>query len=264
MRVRGIKKFSLYYTVILTLPLFATSCYNRHATYFKDIPDSITQQVVMPAAEFKEPVIQSNDNLLITVKTLDQLISTSGNGTSQSVQANPALSGYLVDKDGYVHVPLVGQVLVRGLTSSEARKKIAEEASKYYNNPEVNVRIINYEVAIYGEVAHPGIFTFPSEKVNVMEALATAGDITVYGRRKNVLLTREENGQRIFTRLNLNSSDLFKSPYYYLKQRDQLYVEPTKSKVVLSDNLFLRDLSIVTSLISVASLLLILRNNSAK
>ena len=98
-------------------------------------------------------------------------------------------------------------------------------------DPIVNVRYLNFRVTVLGEVAHPTVVSVPSEKISILEALGLAGDLTIYARRDNVLLIREENGNKTIRRINLNSSEILASPYYYLKSNDILYAEPNKAKV---------------------------------
>ena len=126
---------------------------------------------------------------------------------------------------------------------------------KYLTEPIVNVRLLNYTITVLGEVAHPATYTIPGEQITLIEALGMAGDLTVYGKRENVLLVREEGGKRMFIRLNLNSSDLFKSPYYYLKQKDALYIEADNSKFTALDNGFYRKATLVISVLTLATLI---------
>ena len=114
----------------------------------------------------------------------------------------------------------------------------------------MNVRLMNNKITILGEVAHQGIYSIPSERISIIDALGMAGDLTIYGKRENVLLIREENGERKFVRLNLNSSNLFQSPYFYLKQNDAIYVEPNKKKVNESDLASVRRVAIITSIVT--------------
>ena len=98
-------------------------------------------------------------------------------------------------------------------------------------DPIVTIRFLNFKVTVLGEVAHPNVITVPSERISLLEAIGLAGDLTIYAQRDNVLVIRDEDGKKITHRLNLNSTELFNSPYYYLKSNDVVYVEPNKSKV---------------------------------
>jgi polysaccharide export outer membrane protein len=144
------------------------------------------------------------------------------------------LQTYLVDNEGNIQFPIIGQVHVGGLTKAEAEKMIEEKIKPYMSEAEkpiVTVRIPGYQISVIGEVARPGTFTVSREKITVLEALAQAGDLTIYGVRNNVQLIREDaNGQKAIYFLNLNDANIINSPYYYLQQNDVLYVTPNKVK----------------------------------
>ncbi|HVW99346.1 MAG TPA: polysaccharide biosynthesis/export family protein, partial [Candidatus Babeliaceae bacterium] len=157
----------------------------------------------------------------------------------------------LVDKNGYVDIPLAGKIKVGGLTTSEARDAITKVATTYFVNPVVNVRIINFKVTVIGEVMRPGQYTIQDEKASILDAIGMAGDLTIFAKRENVLLIRTVNNDKEFIRFDLNSSDLFKSPYFYLKQGDVIYVEPNKSKAATTDAAQARNISVITSISTV-------------
>ena len=146
-----------------------------------------------------------------------------------------------------------------GLTIKEAENLIREKLQPFLKEtPIVTVRMMNYKISVLGEVAKPGTFTISNEKVNVLEALAMAGDMTIWGIRDNVKLVREEeNGKREIILLNLNQADIVDSPYYYLQQNDILYVSPNKTKAKNSDTGQSTSLwvSATSILVSIASLL---------
>src|SRR5699024_1514139 len=123
-----------------------------------------------------------------------------------------------------------GKVKLAGLTTFQAQDLIKQKASVVYATPNVQVRFANFKVTILGDVTRPAAYTLSNERVSVLDALGLAGDLTIFGKRENVLLIRDDNGKKDFARLNLNSKDLFNSPYYYLKQNDVIYVEPNKGK----------------------------------
>lgn len=144
------------------------------------------------------------------------------------------LMPYLVDNDGFINYPMVGRLQVGGLTKSEAEKLIAEKIRPYLaesENPIVTVRMSSYSVSVLGEVARPGSFQVSREKITILEALAQAGDLTIYGVRDKVKLIREDaTGKKQIVTLNLNDANIVNSPYYYLQQNDVVYVEPNKVK----------------------------------
>jgi polysaccharide export outer membrane protein len=190
-------------------------------------------------APFQEPTIQPDDILSISIFTIDpvssmvvnQLSSQSLGGiVSTSSSTNPSANGFLVDKNGEIQLSVIGKVKLLGLTTFQARDLIQDIAGKSYNSPNVQVRYSNFKITILGEVLRPATFTVPNEKLTVLDALGLAGDLTIYGKRENVLLIREQNGEKTFARLNLNSADIFNSPYFYLRQNDVIYVEPSQGK----------------------------------
>jgi polysaccharide export outer membrane protein len=158
-------------------------------------------------------------------------LPTTGNNT---VIADKIDNGYLVDKNGFINFPVIGKISLVGMTKEEATDKMTDLIKTQVKNPIVNVRFINFKVTVIGEVQKPATFITETEKINVLEALGLAGDMTVYGRRENVLVIREKEGVRTTTRLNLNSKSVFSSPYFYLQQNDIVYVEPN-NKVKTAD-----------------------------
>jgi polysaccharide export outer membrane protein len=166
-------------------------------------------------------IFNAPNNSINTINTL----TTLGTGT---------LAGYLVSPDGNIQFPVIGTISVLGKTKSELGSYISTELKerKLLIDPIVNVRFLNFRVSVLGEVTRPGVFTIPNEKLNILEALGLAGDITIYGKKENVLLIREDdNGQKVIKRLNLNSQEIFNSPYYFLRSNDVIYVEPSKDRV---------------------------------
>jgi len=147
------------------------------------------------------------------------------NNTS-GIIASKVNEGYLVDKSGYINFPVIGKVMLAGLTKEEAIEKMMNEIKAHVKNPIVNIRFLNFKVTVIGEVNTPSSFQVSSEKINVLEALGLAGDMTQFGNRTNVLIIREKDGLRTTARLNLNNKDVLNSPYFYLQQNDIIYVEP--------------------------------------
>lgn len=179
-------------------------------------------------------------------------------GNSQ-LSVQPVLQPYLVDNEGKINFPVLGELKVGGLTKKEAEQLIIEKLKPYIKEtPIVTVRMVNYKISVLGEVAHPGTFTINNEKVNLLEALAMAGDMTVWGLRDNVKLIREgaDGKQQIIT-LDLNSAETILSPYYWLQQNDIVYVTPNKAKARNSDigNSTSLWFSATSILVSLASLL---------
>ncbi len=155
-------------------------------------------------------------------------------GSNQNIlQSQPALQTYLVDNEGYIDFPVFGKIKVEGLTRSDLEtllhKKLASAFSK--ESPIITIRITNYSVNVLGEVQRPGRFETSNDRLTIFEALALAGDLTIYGKRDNVKVLREKaDGTKQYITLNLNDKNIIYSPAYYLEQNDVVYVEPNKSK----------------------------------
>lgn len=225
---------SFYFLLIV---LVSASCTNtRKATYFSGQQTGSFQPPAMP-----KPIIQNNDLLSITVSSLNPEASavfnqpggaTNNSNTQPTATTTPA-NGYLVDGEGYIQFPFLGTVKAAGITKDELKDKLTKALvdKKLLVDPIITVRFLNFKVTVLGEVAHPTVVTVPSESITLLEALGLAGDLTIYAQRDNVLVIRDEDGKKVTHRLNLNSTELFSSPYYYLKSNDVVYVEPNKAKV---------------------------------
>ena len=186
-------------------------------------------------------------------------VATQNNVAITSTTSQPILQQYLVDNDGKINFPVLGELRVGGLTEKEAEQLIVEKLKPYIKEtPIVTVRMVNYKISVLGEVARPGTFTISNEKVNLLEALAMAGDMTVWGVRDNVKLIRESaDGKQEIITLDLNSAETILSPYYWLQQNDIVYVTPNKAKARNSDigNSTSLWFSATSILVSLASLL---------
>lgn len=209
------------------------------------------------------PKIQPNDILTIVVKAADPRVTAPFNPISSmtsnnlSTQTDLAIRPtYTVDNNGDITLPMLGKVHVSGLTRIEAIEKITTELSGYIKDPGVNINFNNFRVSVLGEVAHPGSFIMPTERVTILEALGMAGDLTIRGLRDNVMLIREVNGHKTMHRLDLTKQNTLNSPYYYLAQNDVIYVEPNKaqinnSKLGANSNIIISVASLLITVISV-------------
>ncbi len=247
---------------IIFISALSFSCSKRNLVYFSDIDLNSTYKV--PTATSAEPRIQEDDLLSITVTSLNAesnmlfnagVLTPSGE-TGNTVISNPINENYLVDKNGYINYPVIGQINLNGLSKLEAIEKMTGLLKEYVQDPIINIRFMNFKVSVIGEVQKPSTFIIPTEKVTILEALGLAGDMTAYGRRENVLIIREKNGERSATRINLNDKDVLESPYYYLQQNDVVYVEPYKTKAIQSDT-NPRTIAFISSLLSIATIVLI-------
>ncbi len=246
-------------TAILTG--FSSCVTSKKTLYFQDVPDTIASNhpyIIDSVTKFVNPVILPNDLLAITVQTIQQ--SESSTPIQPTKGIFDPLSGFLVDKNGNIEISLIGFVKVGGLTTSEARELIKEKAKEYYKEPVVNVRIANFDIYFLGEITLHGPISFPNEKVNILEALASAGDVPLTAKRNNLLLIRTVGDKKELVRFNTLNTDMFRSPYFYLRQRDIIYVEPTKYRIQTSDNRLTRAIGIIGGIISVSTLILSLRS----
>lgn len=214
------------------------------------------------------PKIQPDDILSIRVSSLSAEANEIFNAPSIPVGAGASASGYtpgatlqqpvgfLVDAQGHIEVPLVGRVKLGGLTMREATDTLKNRLAVYLKEPTVNLRFLNYKVSVIGEVVRPSIYTIPNEKITLLEALSLAGDMTIYGRRDNVLIIRENAGQREFNRVSLNDRNVFRSPNYYLRNNDVVYVEPVKTRAFQTDRAVLV-VPIVASILTTLGVLIL-------
>ena len=258
--------FSSILSMIVILLLSACGS-SKDVAYIQNIGLLNTQQ----SAYLYDARIMPKDVLTITVNTLSPEASQpfnlvvsptlTNNANGAQFSSTRALQTYLVGNDGTINFPMLGTLKVGGLTKVECEKLIHDGIVPYMNaneDPLVTVRMANYKISVFGEVARPGVFYVNNEKINIFEALAQAGDLTIYGVRDRVKLIREDaNGKKEIYILNLKDANIISSPYYYLQQNDIVYVEPNNvkarnSSVGQSTSLWLTAASI---LISVTSLL---------
>ncbi len=230
-------KFLLRICIFFVIILGYTSCIStKPTTYFYGAQDTL----FLAQAEEVEPRIQANDILSISISSLNDEatkvfntpnVASTNSTTSAGSQASTA--GYLVSSDGMIQLPILGNIKAAGLTKTRLKQYITNTIveKKLLIDPIVSIRHLNFEVTVIGEVEHPTVITVPSEKISLIKALGLAGDITVYGKKNNVLLIREDDGRRQITRIDLNSKKFLTSPNYYLKPGDVLYVEANKDKI---------------------------------
>lgn len=222
-----------------------------------------------------DPIIKVGDVLIITVNTNTPEAAIPFNlplipagestknysvGNGSYISYGLSMQNYLVDMQGDIIFPVIGKIKVAGLKKKELSDKIKSEIFPRYitEEPIIMVRFGNFKISVLGEVAKAGSFPIDNEKVSVFEALAMAGDMTIYGKRESVLLIRENNGTRETVRLDLRDKNLVNSPYYYLQQNDVIYVEPNNSKARSSaiSSAESLSISIVGTLISLSTLII--------
>lgn len=247
--------------------LFASCAQVKNIAYIQDresdVPERISQQAGI--------VIQPKDMISIVVSSRNPELAPMFNLPVVSYQAgsevvdgySQRLMGYVVDNDGYIDFPVLGKLQVAGMTRWQLSNMIKEELTKQglLNDAVVTVEFMNFKISVMGEVNAPGTYTVDGDKITILQALSLAKDLTIFGKRENVSVIREQNGERVIYNVNLCTTDLFESPAYYLQQNDIIYVEPSKVKARQStlDDKGLRITSIAISsgslLISIATLL---------
>jgi polysaccharide export outer membrane protein len=258
-------KKNSYFVLILLVALVTSCSAPKNVAYLHN-----SGEVDLSQSQFLyDAKIMPKDILTITVNTVNPeasapfnlTVSATLNTNSRSTYSQPVLQTYLVDNNGIIDYPVLGRISVGGLTKSQCEQLIHDKIKPYLNaseNPVVTVRMSSYSISVLGEVNRPGSYQVSREKINVLEALAQAGDLTIYGVRENVKLIREDaKGKKRIYLINLNDANLLTSPYYYLQQNDIVYVEPNKvkarnSSIGQSTTLWISATSI---LISMASLL---------
>ena len=245
----------VYILLSIMFLLTVTSCTSKKdIVYYQNIEkffpfgmDRIKQQTQ----------IVVNDNLLISVTAFSPVSAEPFNGLASGITTGSNLEwrGYLVDEKGEINFPRIGKIALAGLTKGEAERLLEEKISQFIEEPLVNIRILNYKVSIVGEVNRPGTYTINDERVSLPQLLALAGDLTIFGERRNVQIYRMENGEKKFYTVDLTSPEIFYSPNFYLQQNDLVYVQPNGTKVrsaSLNQNLALV-ISSATFLITVLS-----------
>ena len=216
---------------ILAVSLF--SCASRtDMAYLNDI---VNQTTTNSSVDY-EVRLQKDDLLSIIVSAENPEVTYPFN--LPQIQINYSVDGaqgsiktYLIDKEGYIDFPVLGKVKLDNLTRLEANKKLVDLISKQIKNPSVNLKILNYKISVLGEVNNPGTFPIQSDRVTILEALSMAGDLTIFGKRNNILLIREADGKKSYNRIDITKSDFIQSPHYYLTQNDLIIVEPNKTKM---------------------------------
>ncbi|MEX0274315.1 MAG: polysaccharide biosynthesis/export family protein [Flavobacteriaceae bacterium] len=243
--------------LILSVPVVLGSCLNaKKGVYFNDVQSSFYRK----SLENLEPVIQKNDLLSITVSSVNpeaaevfNISNLSGAEASTDAGKTAQVSGYLVDQEGLIRFPILGEIRAAGKTKKELRLEITHLLleRKLLLEPIVDVRYLNFKISVLGEVKNPSVLTIPSEKISLLEALGLAGDITVYGKKDNVAIIREQGGLRKIFRIDLTSDELFNSSLYYLKSNDIVYVQAKKSRMA-SSSFAAQWIPVVLSAISLA------------
>lgn len=251
----------LKHLAIIAVAALLSACGSKtQLPYFTDMQANV--EGTLPALDYM-PTIQPDDELFILVNSEAPMATAAYNqpsinpATRQQINTNTSARTmtYIVSSQGDIDFPKLGKIHVQGLTVEQLQKELTAMISKDVHNPLVTVELVNFKVVVAGEVKTPQTISVPNNRITVLEALAQAGDMTEFGERENVLVIREENGKRTYTHLDLNSSDVLNSPYYYLQQNDYVYVAPNKVRQANSkynsNNAF--KLSVISTVVSACS-----------
>lgn len=225
-------RFTILSLLVIAL---ATSCASsKDFAYFQDRPlidgyiDSAPEQLVYKSDDIltinvtaADPIAAQPFNLSL-ISGAEDLLIVSGNSRQQT---------YLVDYNGNIEFPVLGTLHIAGMTRIELTNMLKAKISEYATDPIVNIRLVNFTVTVIGEVSRPGTFTIQDERITLPEALGLANDLTIFGKRKDVLLIREVDGKKKFAKVDLTSVNAVSSPLYYLQQNDVIIVEPNNARI---------------------------------
>ena len=266
---KAIVRFFAGIAVIGTVMSCGASKTSQNINYMQDI----REDTVMKMTRSEGILVQPKDmiSIVVTSRTPElsamfnlPLVTSSISGNSASTGGGQRVLGYSVDNDGCIDFPTLGKVPVAGLNRWGVAQLIKNELRErnLLKDAVVTVEFMNFKFSVIGEVAHPGTFAVSGDKINLLEALSQAGDLTIYGRRDNIQVTREQNGKRYVYLVDLRSTDLYDSPAYYLRQNDIIYVEPNKVRAgqsTINENRFRSVnfwVSLSTSVLTIVNIIL--------
>lgn len=230
---------------ILIVVIFSSCVSRKKLIYIQDPPEKIELELLKYT-----PKLKPDDLLSINVGSLNIKATEPFNqGASQANLQDNDLNTYLIDESGNINFPVIGKVMLSGLTRKEATEKLESELSSYLKNPTVTIRIKNLKITVLGEVNMPGTYAIQGERITILEALGMAGDLKITGLRNNILVVREDQEEKLFYRLDLRDPQLFNSPVYYLSQNDVVYVEPNQLQIDSTSSVY-RNVPFFVSLVS--------------
>ena len=232
---------------ILVMALMTSCVARKQLAYFQSITAESATEINKHVSPQPEPIVKINDALIITVTALDPEAAIPYNlasapfavPNSEVVPTASSYQYYTVDADGNITFPVLGKLHVAGKTQTEVINMIQDQLKAQIVNPLVTIRFLKAKVTVLGEVRLPGNYALNNGQMTILEALGAAGDLTPYGRRTNILITRENNGQLEFARLDLTSDEVFTSPYFYLQQNDVIIVEPNQARTTSNQSISL-------------------------
>ncbi|NAW51354.1 polysaccharide export protein [Elizabethkingia argentiflava] len=231
---------------LLLVVFLMFSCRTRNnINYLQDVDKIATETAV----QMGKITLQPGDQLVINVMAQDlnvvkpfnqnyssgvMLLNSESSGNTPSGNRTASGPTYIIDDNGFIDFPVLGRLQTRNLTLDQLKQQLHNKILRYVKNPTVSVKLNNFRVSIMGEVTRPGEYVIVDGKTNLLKALAMAGDLTIYGRRDDVLLVRTINDKMEKVRINLTGSDFINSPYYHLKQGDVIYVSANKTREKMS------------------------------
>lgn len=261
---------TLHFSTLAIIALLLMGCVTqKQMTYLRDATPDVADSINRTFQPKTEPIIRPGDALTVFVSALDKeavvpynlpTVVFSAPGSTQ-VQTTPTLQCYLVDDAGDIELPVLGKLHVAGMKRTEIEKLIENKLSTQVLDPMVHVNLVGATISVLGEVNRPGKVAFGNGRLTILDAIAAAGDLTVYGRRDDVLVTREIDGKIQMARLNLRNADIYSSPYFYLQQNDVVYVSPNKIRAITSANAGLW-LSMVSTVASAATVIVTVVNTA--
>jgi polysaccharide export outer membrane protein len=232
-----VKQLSKKLFILLSVFFFVACVSRKELVYYQDFGDA-TYAGRINKYEIK---IQPDDLLMIIVTADEPSSAIPFNLTAASIptisSSNPFIRGqesiqsYLVDQDGNIDFPILGKLKIGGMLRSDVMRLLESKIRLYVKNPIVTIRLINFKVSVQGEVNNPGVFGVNTDRITLIEALTLARDLTIFGKRDNILIIREVDGVKSFNRINITDVNFINSPFYYLAQNDVIYVEPNKARI---------------------------------
>jgi polysaccharide export outer membrane protein len=221
---------------LIALLFFAPACVPyKKVIYFSDLAPS-GGPLAMP--EPRPYTLTPGDVIEINISSVSRETNDYFAKPGSSTDRNFGPNTWQIAEDGTIDIPLIGAVAIGGLTLAAAETTLRERLTKYLQQPTVNVRLMSFRITVLGEVSRPGVYDVPNGQINLLEALGMAGDLTLFARRDNVLLVRNDGTEKIHRRLNLNQSDVLASEWFHLRNNDVLYVQPSKGRTAADDNLY--------------------------
>ncbi|MFD1256006.1 polysaccharide biosynthesis/export family protein [Mucilaginibacter terrae] len=250
-----------FFILLLTVTAIFSSCASyKKIPYFQDLDRSkVTTEDITNMSSL---TIQPEDQISISVTSLNQDAANvfTNNIQNSGTNAENPVYGYVVNSNGEVTLPLLGVVKVSGLSSTQLAVQLQQQLLSYLSKPNVSVKIVNFKVAVLGDVLRPNIYRSTSDRLTITEALSLAGDLNVTAKRDDITLVREINGKRTYIPIDLTSKNLFQSPYFYMKSNDLLFVQPGKLKLATVDTGY-RNASLIISALSLIAIAVSLFTN---